>query len=161
MSVNNLFSGTNFPSICFFVSFTHIKRKITVTIITCILWHQHCRTMLLCNKSSAGSGIATWLVVTWRDVAAAHWPADLSSAFSPSLGVTSLRTLCPRKDAWILVAALFRSGSERSMSDNSSSSWEKNRKPESSYSNYWIRLQCQIWRLECKQLTSQEQEFSN
>lgn len=33
--------------------------------------------------------------------------------------VASLRTLCPRNDAWILVAALFNSGSLKSMSNSS------------------------------------------
>jgi hypothetical protein len=60
-------------------------------------------------------------------MATAHCPTVNSSPLSPSLGVPSLRTLCPRKDAWILVAALFRSGSLRSMSANSSSTWKQNR----------------------------------
>lgn len=41
----------------------------------------------------------------------AHWPA-----YS---GLVSLRILWPRNDAWILVAALFSSGSVRSMSSSS------------------------------------------
>lgn len=47
------------------------------------------------------------------------------------LGVTSLtpslRTLCPLKDACILVAALFKSGSDRSMSSSSDSCKNSNK----------------------------------
>lgn len=52
---------------------------------------------------------------TWYVADAAHWD---------SLPSSSLRTLWPRKEAWILVAALLSSGSVRSMSANSSSTCE-------------------------------------
>lgn len=56
----------------------------------------------------------------------AHCPAAPSSPALPSSGLSSLRTLWPRNDAWILVAALWRSGSVRSMSSSSSSApWKK------------------------------------
>lgn len=40
---------------------------------------------------------------------------------SPISGTTSLRTRCPLNEACILVAALFKSGSDKSMSTSSAS----------------------------------------
>lgn len=48
--------------------------------------------------------------------------ATTSGAIS---GTTSLRTLCPLNEACILVAALFKSGSDKSMSTSSGSCRKK------------------------------------